>query len=296
MPSFTRTVRKAIIPQRSAVLVTGASTGIGKACALRLARDGFYVFAGIRKKTDGDPLKKEASSHRIEPIQIDVAREDMIIAAHQMVTERLGQRSFTGLVNNAGIVVPGPLECLTMDDLRRQFEVNVIGQMAVTKAFLPQLRQNQGRVVVIGSSSGWLSVPGIGAYCASKFAVRGLFNALRMELSPWHVFVSQVDPGCIESAIWDKSLDEARDRRKRLSAEVERLYGPSMDGAEKAAIKFYATAVPADHVANKVAHALTVKRPRSRYMLPMGAQIERLISFLPAFIQDRVVKRSAGFK
>src|SRR6266568_4897165 len=160
------------------VVVTGASTGIGEACALRLDRRGFRVFAGVRREVDGGALKQKASS-RLTPILLDVTDASSIKSAAAAVVAALGEEGLSGLVNNAGIAIAGPLEFLPIDELRRQFEVNVIGQIAVTQAFLPLLRKGHGRIVNMGSIAGKSALPFTGPYCASKFALEALTDSLR---------------------------------------------------------------------------------------------------------------------
>src|SRR5258708_33287478 len=178
------------------VVATGASTGIGEACALRLDRRGFHVFAGVRREVDGGALKQKASG-RLTPILLDVTDASSIKSAAAAVAASLDEEGLSGLVNNAGIAIAGPLEFLPIDELRRQFEVNVIGQIAVTQAFLPLLRKGHGRIVNMGSISGRLAFPLLGPYAASKFALRALTTALRMELRPWGIPVSIIEPSGI---------------------------------------------------------------------------------------------------
>jgi NAD(P)-dependent dehydrogenase (short-subunit alcohol dehydrogenase family) len=168
---------------KGAVVITGASTGIGEACALHLDKLGYRVFAGIRKATDGESLRRRASA-RLVPLRLDISDETEVGLAARNVVEALGDGGLAGLVNNAGIVVGGMLEFLPLDALRRQLEVNVVSQIAVTQAFLPSLRKARGRMVNIGSVSGLISSPFSGAYAASKFALEALTDSLRMELRP----------------------------------------------------------------------------------------------------------------
>ena len=182
------------------VVITGASTGIGEACALELDRGGFRVFAGVRSEVAGEKLKAQASS-RLTPVMIDVTDAASIAAAAEAVGRTLGDAGLAGLVNNAGIAVAGPLEAVPIEALRQQFEVNVIGQVAVTQVFLPLLRKARGRVVNISSINGGLSLPYMGAYSASKFAMEAVTDALRVELRTWGI----------------RSLPSSRDRSIRRS-------------------------------------------------------------------------------
>jgi NAD(P)-dependent dehydrogenase (short-subunit alcohol dehydrogenase family) len=262
-----------------AVVVSGASTGIGQACAMHLDRLGFLVFAGIRKQADSDALRQQASE-RLTPIFLDVTRSDTIAAAVETVTETVGQNGLTGLVNNAGTAVSGPLEFLPIVELRKQLEVNVIGQIAVTQAFLPLLRLSHGRIVNMGSISGRVAMPFMGPYAASKFALGALTDSLRVELRPWDIHVSIVEPGAIDTPIWEKSLSAVEQIAEAWPQKVHDLYGQAMNSARQVAINASQTAVPVDEVVRAVVHALTAKRPRTRYLVGRGVKIAALFGKL----------------
>ena len=182
------------LPTIHSVVVTGASSGIGEACALRLDKLGFRVFAGVRREADSEALKRKASD-RLIPIFLDITEASSIAAAVDVVAAAVGEAGLSGLVNNAGVVIAGPLEFLPLDQICKQFEVNVIGQITVTQAFLPLVRQGHGRLVNIGSLAGRVAMPFIGAYSASKFAMEALTDALRVELRPWKIRVSLIEIG-----------------------------------------------------------------------------------------------------
>ena len=207
---------------RGAVVVTGASTGIGEACALQLDRMGFSVFAGVRREADGKALEQKASG-RLTPVFIDVADEVSIASAVETVSAAVGDAGLAGLVNNAGIAVPAPIELVPLDALRRQLEVNVIGQVSVTQAFLPLVRKAQGRIVNMGSIAGRLAIPFLGPYCMSKFAMEALTDSLRVELRPWGIKVSLVEPGRISTPIWGKGIATGHELMKDRH---NTLYGP----------------------------------------------------------------------
>jgi NAD(P)-dependent dehydrogenase (short-subunit alcohol dehydrogenase family) len=282
--------------EKGAVVITGASTGIGEACALHLDKMGYRVFAGIRKAADGESLRQRASE-RLVPVRLDVADETEVGQASRTIIEALGGGGLAGLVNNAGIVVGGMLEFLPLDALRRQLEVNVIGQIAVTQAFLPSLRKAHGRIVNISSLSGLISTPFTGAYCASKFALEALSDALRMELRPWKMHVAIVEPGFIHTPIVAKSLVAADELRAQLPPEGLELYGPALrtvrDATEREAAKGAATEV----VVKAVTHALTARRPRPRYVVgnEPGWQIS-LARALPDRWLDSMIVRHLGLK
>ncbi len=191
-----------------AVVITGASGGIGRACALRLARNGFRVFAGYRKEADAASLADEAAG-QLEMLPIDVTDADQIASASSAVTDAVGADGLWGLVNNAGVAVPGPVESLPIDDLRRQLEVNLVGQVAVTQALLPSLRRARGRVLNMTSVGGRVGTPFMGAYHASKFGLEGISDALRRELAGVGVDVCAIEPGSIATAIWDRGREHA---------------------------------------------------------------------------------------
>jgi NAD(P)-dependent dehydrogenase (short-subunit alcohol dehydrogenase family) len=279
-----------------AVVITGASTGIGEACALHLDKLGYRVFAGIRKAADGESLRRRASE-RLVPTRLDICDEMEIKQAAQNVMGALGNGGLAGLVNNAGIAVGGMLEFLPLDVLRRQFEVNVFAQIAVTQAFLPSLRKAGGRIVNVSSVSGLISSPFTGAYCASKFALEALTDALRQELRPWKISVSAVEPGFIQTLIANKSLAEAEALRSQLPAEAVQLYGSNMDAASRAIEREAAKAVSTEVVVKAVVHALTARHPRTRYVV--GAQSGLQISIgraLPDRWRDILIARHMDLK
>ena len=279
---------------RGAVMITGASTGIGKACAMRLDRLGFQVFAGVRKDADGGALV-ETASERLTPVLIDVTDETSIASAADIVAKAVGDEGLAGLVNNAGIAVPGPLEFMPLGDLRHQMEVNSIGQIAVTQAFLPLLRKCRGRIVNIGSIAGRSVTPFVGAYAASKFAMEAFTDALRMELRPWGISVSIVEPGSIATPIWNKGTATADDLEKKLSKEAHDLYDPAMAALRKATNESARRAIPPASVAKAVTHALTAERPKTRYLVGRDAQIRAaLAKVLPDRMQDWLVARFMG--
>jgi len=268
------------------VVVTGASTGIGEACALHLDRLGFRVLAGVRKAEDGEALRKRASD-RFRPVLLDVTDGDSIARAAREVGP------VAGLVNNAGIVVAGPLEFLPLDDLRRQLEVNVIGQVAVTQAFLPALRAAKGRVVNIGSVSGLIATPFLGPYCASKFALEALTDSLRMELRPRGIRVSIVEPGAIATPIWEKSRAQASRVAAALPESGKELYATALARMDEFTEALSKKAIPAAEVARAVEHALTARRPKRRYLLGRRTRFEAgMFRLIPERWRDGVILRA----
>jgi NAD(P)-dependent dehydrogenase (short-subunit alcohol dehydrogenase family) len=280
--------------RQRAVVVTGASSGIGEACALRLDGLGFRVFAGVRRQQDSDALRRKASE-RLAPVMLDVTDPLSAQSASDSVAAATGGVKLAGLVNNAGTAVAAPIEFLPLGELRRQLEVNVVGQIAVTQAFLPLLRQGSGRIVNIGSVSGRIASPLLGAYTASKFAMEGLTDTLRRELSPWGVAVSIVEPGRIATPIWEKSLKVADELLAALPRRALELYGPAIEEVRRGALETARWGAPPEKVARAVEHALTAKRPRTRYPVGPDARVGALlVRLLPDPLLDRILSAYAA--
>jgi NAD(P)-dependent dehydrogenase (short-subunit alcohol dehydrogenase family) len=278
-------------PSRGAVVITGASTGIGRASALELDSRGFHVFAGVRREQDAQDLRAERPS--LEPLHIDVTDDASIEAARDHVAAAVGEQGLAGLVNNAGIAVPGPLEHLPLDEIRRQLEVNLIGQIAVTQAFLPLLRKARGRIVNIGSIGGRVALPLLGPYAASKHAMEGISDSLRRELRPWGIEVSLVRPGPIATEIWERGNASADDLLEKMPS-AEEHYGPAIQAARKFAEQRTREAVPASTVAEVVAHAMTADRPRTRYLVgPRTRAMATMRAVLPDRWFDAMLDRAA---
>jgi len=278
------------------VVITGASTGLGAACALELDRRGFRVFAGVRKAADGLRLQRQASRW-LAPLMIDVTDAASIAEAAKTVAAALDGGPLAGLVNNAGIVVGGPLETLSPNELRRQLDVNVIGQLAVTQAMLPLLRAHRGRIINIGSVNGRIASPCAGAYAASKHALEALTDVLRIELRHWGISVSLVEPGSVKTPIWDKAHSETDRVLDAMTPDAEALYGDDMRAMREASLRLANSGMPVQRVVRAVVHALTSTFPNTRY--PLGAQT-RLAFFAFKFLPDRVrdwfVRRGLGLK
>jgi NAD(P)-dependent dehydrogenase (short-subunit alcohol dehydrogenase family) len=274
---------------RSAV-ITGSSTGIGRACALALADRGFKVFAGVRRAEDGEALVA-ATAGELEPLIVDVTDADSIAAAAERVGQATGGR-LAGLVNNAGTVVPGPVEAIELDELRRQLEVNVIGQVAVTQAFLPLVRAARGRIVLMSSIGGRMALPYISAYNASKHALEAIGDSLRQEMRQFGVEVALIEPGSIATPFWGKGLDEAPRIREAMDPELLELYGGDLERVEAASEKAAARGIPPERVAEAVVDALTAERPRTRYLVGSDARIRAVMrKVVPDRIMDRLVAR-----
>lgn len=278
------------------VVITGASTGIGRACALHFEQLGLHVFAAVRKQTDADNLQHDAAG-KITPIFIDVTDQTTILAAAEQVSTVLNGSGLTGLVNNAGIAVGGPLEFLPAAKLKSQFEINVFGQVAVTQAFLPQLRSARGRVINMSSISGRVAMPFLGPYAASKFALEALNDSLRMELKPWGIEVVSIEPGAIKTPIWHKSVSETQTLVDSLPQQAETLYGPALAYLKETISRTGESGIPAEEVAKVVAEALLSARPKTRYLVGRDAKIGALLArLLPDRWRDWLVARRRGYK
>jgi NAD(P)-dependent dehydrogenase (short-subunit alcohol dehydrogenase family) len=276
------------------VVITGASTGIGEACALHLAKSGWQVFAGVRKQADEERLRRSGLPQLV-PIYLDVTDHDSIMAAADLVTKAIGNRGLMGLINNAGLAIGGPLEFLPLADLRQQLEVNVIGQIAVTQCFLSLLRQGRGRVINMSSISGRVATPFLGPYAASKFALEALTDSLRLELQPWRIEVISIEPGAVATPIWDKSLSRADTMVKELPAQVNALYGTRLDRLREKVSKTGQQGIPSAEVARVVAEALLAKRPKTRYLVGRDAKWGALlVKLLPDRWRDWLIMRQNG--
>jgi NAD(P)-dependent dehydrogenase (short-subunit alcohol dehydrogenase family) len=274
-------------------LVTGASTGIGRATALRLDAGGWQVFAGVRRDADADSLR-EAGSERLLPLTLDVTDAGQIASAGERVESETGAGGLDGLVNNAGIGMPGPLETMPMDDIRRQVEVNMFGHLAVTRAMLPSIRRAAGRIVFISSIGGRIAFPMNGPYHLAKFGIEAMGDVFRQELRPWGISVSIVEPGSIATPIWERSEREI-DALLERSLATEELYGKPLGAVRRASRRLGEAGIAPDRVAARIEHALTARRPRSRYLVGLDAKFQaRAKILIPARVWDRIVDRMIG--
>jgi NAD(P)-dependent dehydrogenase (short-subunit alcohol dehydrogenase family) len=289
------------------VLVTGASTGIGRATAMRLEAGGWRVFAGVRRQEDADALTASASD-RLRPLILDVTDPDQIAAAAERIGEEAG--ALHGLVNNAGIAVPGPLETLPIEDFRRQVEVNLTAQVAVTQAMLPLIRQAptvpfsrngsernhaRGRIVFISSIGGRIAFPLNGAYHAAKFGVEAVGDVFRQELMPWDISVSIVEPGSIDTPIWERGEREADAIEARASESQEQLYGQAIEGFRRVVRETAERGVSPERAADAIEHALTAAHPRARYLVGVDAKVQaRIAPVVPTRLWDRLVGYMMG--
>ncbi|HZY99794.1 MAG TPA: SDR family NAD(P)-dependent oxidoreductase [Candidatus Baltobacteraceae bacterium] len=271
-----------------AIVVSGASTGIGAATATLLAGEGFVVFAGVRNEDDAQRLS--ALSANVRAIRLDVTQADSLASAAESIRE--SGIALHGIVSNAGIALGGPLEHLPIDELRRQFEVNVFGALATAQTFIPLLAEDRARIVFVGSISGRLAAPYIGPYSASKFALRALADAMRLELAPAGISVSLIEPGPVKTPIWGKGRASAADIGARLGTNVRPHYRAALDYIVAMTLNESRDGMPVEVVSSTILHALVAPHPRAYYLLGTRARIGSIIAALPAPLRDRAVRAS----
>jgi NAD(P)-dependent dehydrogenase (short-subunit alcohol dehydrogenase family) len=274
-----------MIGKERTVVITGASTGIGKATALHLDQLGFEVFAGVRRDADGQSLS-EAASARLTPLILDVTEADSIAAAVEEVAGRTGGEIF-GLINNAGLSINGPLELVEVSEIEKLFDVNVIGLLSITKAIIPLLRKGKGRLINISSGHGLLAIPDKSVYAASKFAVQAISDALRTELAPFGVSVSNLVVGKVDTAVLGKILNERKAMVETSDPDIVELYRPLFDFFD-AEVKDL-PGIPPTEVGRIVAKALTSGRPRAEYLVGPGAKKMKNLARLPRGLRDRMM-------
>ena len=261
------------------VLVTGASRGIGLAITRHMSARGWQVYAGARSDS---ALGELAGIPNVHPTRLEITDRDSVAALADALPAKLD-----GVVNNAGIVVNGPVEGLALDDLTRQLDVNVVAQIAVTQAVLPKIRAAKGRIVFISSVSGLITTPGTGAYCASKYALEALGDALRMELRPWGSGVSLVEPGPVRTDIWGDILVDHDRMVDKLAAGHRVLYARQLNGTRKLLGRVQKMAADPEKVVKAVDHALTARRPKSRYLLDSASRVQTIVMDLtPTAVND----------
>ena len=271
------------------VLVTGAARGIGRATTLRLAAAGWDVIAGVRRPQDGDSLA-DSGQGRVRPVALDVSDAEQIAALAPELTAGLD-----ALVGNAGIFVGGPVETVAPDELRRQLEVNVVGQVAVAQAVLPHLRASRGRLVFVASVAGRISTPMFGVYSASKFALEAVADAMRMELAPWGIRVSVIEPAQTDTDLWRHADEQLDETVAGLSPEHRNLYAKHLEGFRKTIPRSQRAAAPADGVAATIETALAATRPKARYVVGTAVRIQGAVfGALPTPVRDAALRAASG--
>jgi hypothetical protein len=278
------------------VLVTGVSSGIGRGIASVLARKGWRVFGSVRKEADGKEFEAALGANATALV-FDVTDEAAIATAVPRVAAAVGEAGLAGLVNNAGITVQGPLQLLPLDRLRHQLEVNVIGLVAVTQAFLPLLgasgkgRKRPGKIINISSVGGKRALPFLGPYNASKFAVEALTDSWRRELMIYGIDVIAIEPGAIQSEIWGKALDDG------LAAYSDSPYAPALAKLAKLAEGITKEALPAEAVGELAYKLLENPRPKTRTVIQKGGALPFLLQLmLPDRLLDRIIAGRLGLK
>jgi NAD(P)-dependent dehydrogenase (short-subunit alcohol dehydrogenase family) len=275
-------------------LITGASTGIGRATALRLAGNGWSVFAGVRDPAVGEALAAEPQAQgRLTPLGLDVTDAAQIKAAAAQIGEATPGGALDALINNAGVATGGPLETLPLEELRRQLEVNFFGQVAVTQALIPALRRARGRIVFLSSIGGLVTTPYMSPYHASKYALEAVGNALRVELRASHIQVALIEPGSVKTPIWDKGgelIDGVN-----LPEELRQYYGHVPAAMRKTLQSTAKRGLPPERVAQTIERALMARRMRARYLIGLDAHGMVWASrLLPDLVFDRVLRRAVG--
>jgi NAD(P)-dependent dehydrogenase (short-subunit alcohol dehydrogenase family) len=285
-------------------LITGASTGIGDATALRLARSGWNVLAGVRNPAAGEALVAQVAEAgeagegdgrhgRLTPIQLDITDAAQIAAAAELVAQRTGAGRLDALVNNAGVAIGGPLEMLPLTELREQMEVNFFGQVAVTQALIPALRKARGRIALLSSIGGLITTPYMSPYHASKYALEAIGNALRVELARSHIQVALIEPGSVATPIWDKG--NALIDGVEVPEELREFYGHVPVAMGKTLRDTAKRGVPPERVAKTIERALTARRMRASYLIGVDAHAMVWVSrLLPDLVFDRVLRRAVG--
>ncbi len=266
------------------LLISGCSTGIGRACALHFAKNGYHVFAGVRKASDATSLETADASGNIEPVMLDVTNEAQLIELKAFLNKQIGDVGLAGLVNNAAIVKGGPLEYVDPQDVRDSFNVNAMGPLLLTQAFLPLLRVARGRVVMISSVSGKVAMPMTGSYAISKFGLEAFNDTLRQELAPHGIHVSLVVPGPTKTPLLMNSDDIIQQALDSLNEEGKARYGDLIGKIRVFFQTAQRSAVPPQVVADAVEHALESKKPKTRYLVTKETKITY---FLHWVLSDR---------
>ena len=278
------------------VVITGTSTGIGRAAALLLDREGWRVFAGVRRDEDGESLQKEASE-RLSAIHLDVTDPLSIANSARQVSEAVGDSGLDGLVNNAGIGFGGPIELTDLDRMRAGYEVNVFGPIAVSQAFLPLLRRGgtDARIVNLSSGAGKIATPMLGPYCSSKFALEAISDAMRVELRSFGIKVAVIEPGFIDTPMQTKAQTQIPEEAAELGEAGQRYYGAALEKVQALFVRFAKTATPPEKVARQILRGLTTARPRARYTAGPDAKLISLLNrILPDRAKDAIFGRMVG--
>ena len=269
------------------VVVTGTSSGIGRATAEQLAAEGFHVLAGVRRQEDADKIKQK----NIEPVILDITAIDTLRTLAERVEQDPLGRPLRAVVNNAGIAVNAPLEMVPLDELRRQIEVSVIGQVAVIQALTPALLKSGGRVVNIGSVGGKISMPGFGIYSAAKYAMEAINDSLRREMSSFGLKVIMITPGGVSTSLSEKGVTTANRLSKLMTPDQHIRHDRLFDAVKAQAESWATSGIPPKKVAEVVSRAIHASNPRTRYTAGRdSALLTRLVRILPDKLLDRMLR------
>lgn len=277
------------------IVITGASTGIGLACAIDLDRRGYKVFAGVRKEADAQKLR-EKGSERLKPLFLDVTDTTSIVEAVSIVGNTLSGAGLDALINNAGIAIVGPLECLPMHQMQRQFDINFFGQIATTQAFLPLIRKAKGRIINMSSLGGCSSAPIFGIYSASKFALEAISDTWRVELRPWGIKVVLIEPGAVQTPLWEKTRRETINQSNDLRESTKHLYSSLVEYTQQLMDNLENKAITVQAVAESVYKALRARHPKARYLIGPEARQRVWTERLPIRTRDRIIAGMYGMK
>jgi NAD(P)-dependent dehydrogenase (short-subunit alcohol dehydrogenase family) len=271
------------------VLVTGAARGIGKAIVEHLGSSGWDVVAGVRSEEDANAITK-VYPQRVSAVILDITNADHIARLHDSLPERLD-----AVVNNAGVAVGGPVETVSADDWRKVFDTNVVGQLAVTQAVLPRLRESRGRLLFISSVNGRIATPMLGPYSASKFALEAACDALRVELKAWGIPVVLIEPAQTDTDMWRTAGDMVLQIESEMSAEHRELYADHIAGMKKFVPTARKMASPTRKVVAVVDEALTARRPKARYVVALLPKVQTaVVPRLPVAVRDRLMAMLVG--
>jgi NAD(P)-dependent dehydrogenase (short-subunit alcohol dehydrogenase family) len=272
---------------KGSVFITGAASGIGAATTRRLAETGYQVFAGVHRQTGS-----LASTPGVEPVGVDVTDPSSVQKAALLVAEAVGGQGLRAVVNNAGVIVQGPLELVPADELRRSFEINTLGPAHVIQAFLPLLRAGQGRVINVSAPTARVPVPFMAPIGGSKAALASFSDSLRLELGAWDIPVVVVEPGGTDTAIFQKAEAAAQAALSTADPARVALYQDQLAAAAKAAAR--QKLGPADVVARTIASAVAVRKPRRHYATGSGSTLFGVLAHLPASLRERLIKTVFG--
>lgn len=282
--------------QAKHAMITGASTGIGRATALRLAAEGYHVFATVRRAEDGESLRREGASaaDRITPVLMDVTVPQQVKQAAETIEAQLGGRGLDVLVNNAGVGYFQPLEFIALERFQHHLAVNTVGPLIVAQAMLPAVRRAGGRIVIIGSTAGWLTMPFGGSHAATKHAVVGLADALRQELAAWGIKVVLIEPATVRTNAFAKLEDDFAETMREMGPRGRAMYGEAFEKMTVKVMEVGAQGSDPGVIAKVVLRAVRASRPRLRYLAGKLAFATLLMAKMPSGLIDSMQRSMFG--